>query len=59
MNAISTNSATGAPLNDMLRKAALVCFYLFVVVTSFMVTDSLIERGLAATLLAIYRFLNP
>jgi hypothetical protein len=43
----------------MLRKIALLGFCGFVLVASFMFTDSLIERGLAATLLAAYRFLNP
>jgi hypothetical protein len=43
----------------VLRRIALLGFYAFVVVASFMFTDSLIERGLAATLLAIYTFFNP
>jgi hypothetical protein len=43
----------------MLRKIALLGFYAFVIVASFMFTDSLIERGLAATLLAAYKFFNP
>jgi hypothetical protein len=43
----------------MLKKIALLGFYAFVVLASFMFTDSLIERGLAATLLAVYTFFNP
>jgi hypothetical protein len=43
----------------MYRKIALLGFYASVVVASFMFTDSLIERGLAATLLAVYTFLSP
>jgi hypothetical protein len=43
----------------MYTKIALVGFYGFVVVGSFLFADSLIERGLAATLLAVYTFLNP
>jgi len=43
----------------MLKKLRLLGFCAFVVVASFMFTDSLIERGLAATLLAVYTFFNP
>jgi hypothetical protein len=43
----------------MLKKITFVGFYAFVVVVSFMFTDSLIERGPAATLLAVYKFFDP
>jgi len=43
----------------MLGKIALLGFYAFVVIASFLFTDSLIERGLAATLLAVYKFFSP
>ena len=43
----------------MFKKITLLGFYGFVVVASFIFTDSLIERGLAATLLAVYKSFNP
>ena len=43
----------------MLRKIALFAIGILVVVGSFILTNLMFDRGFAATLLTLYRFVNP